>query len=145
MTEIDFHYNVAHKVQHACRLLRKATVAHGARVLVVGEPSTLDALDAALWSFSETDFVAHCHRDAHPAVVARSAVVLATEVGAEPTQLPVLVNVGETVPEGFERFGRVFELVGSDESSRIGGRLRWRQYAACGYTPRRSDVGTGSA
>jgi DNA polymerase-3 subunit chi len=48
MTEIDGHYNMPDKVDYACRLLRKAVGAHGARLVVMAEPQVLVAIDIAL-------------------------------------------------------------------------------------------------
>ena len=77
MTEIDFHFNAADKVSHTCRLLRKAVVVSGARVVVTADAAMLDAIDAALWQFSATDFIGHCRSDGEPQMLARSPVVLA--------------------------------------------------------------------
>ncbi|MEJ7687596.1 MAG: DNA polymerase III subunit chi [Variovorax sp.] len=80
MTEIDFHFNTPDKVNYACRLLRKAVGARGARVVVVADASMLDAVDLALWTCAPTEFVAHCRSSAgssEPHTVARSPVVLA--------------------------------------------------------------------
>ncbi|MBQ9579261.1 MAG: DNA polymerase III subunit chi, partial [Ottowia sp.] len=63
VTEIAFHFNIADdergKLNYACRLLRKA-YAQGARVGVLAAPEALEALDAALWTFSQRDFIPHC-------------------------------------------------------------------------------------
>lgn len=144
MTEIDFHFNAADKVSHTCRLLRKAVVVSGARVVVMADGGMLDVLDAALWQFSATDFIAHCRSAGEPHAVSRSPVVLAT---ADATGLPhqqVLVNLGEAVPAGFERFERLIEVVTGDEADRIAGRARWRHYAERGYALKRYDL-AGSA
>lgn len=144
MTEIDFHFNAADKLSHTCRLLRKAVVVNGARVVVVADAGMLDAVDAALWQFSATEFIAHCRSDGEPQTVSRSPVVLA---GADATGLPhrqVLVNLGEGVPAGFERFERLIEVVTADEADRMAGRARWRHYAERGYVLKRHDL-AGSA
>jgi DNA polymerase-3 subunit chi len=52
----------------------------------------------------------------------------------------VLVNLGESVSESFESFGRLIELVGDTEVDREAGRLRWKQYVARGYTPRKHEA-----
>ena len=59
MTEVAFHFNATEKIHYACRLLRKAMNA-SAKVVVMGPQDTLTALDAALWTFSNTAFVPHC-------------------------------------------------------------------------------------
>jgi len=145
MTEIDFHFNAADKVSHTCRLLRKAVVVSGARVVVTADAAMLDAIDAALWQFSATDFIGHCRSDGEPQMLARSPVVLAA---SDATGLPhqqVLVNLGEVVPTGFERFERLIEIVTGDEADRMAGRARWRHYAERGYALKRHDLSGGGA
>ena len=141
MTEIDFHFNAPDKVSHTCRLLRKAVVARGTRLVVTGEWPMLDAVDAALWQMAPSDFVAHCHRNAQPHVAQRSPVLLTDntdDVLAQ--QRPVLVNLGAGVPTGFERFERLIEIVTGDESDRQLARQRWRHYADRGYALKRYDL-----
>ncbi len=145
MTEIDFHFNAADKVSHACRLLRKAVVVNGARVVVTADAGMLDAVDAALWQFSATDFIAHCRADGEPHALARSPVVLAAPgAGGLPHQ-QVLVNLGDQVPAGFERFERLIEVVTGDEADRVAGRTRWRHYSERGYALKRHDIAGGNA
>ena len=141
MTEVAFHFNVPDKLGYACRLLRKAA-ATGAKVVVTGEPDLLRALDTELWSFSALDFIPHCHvQGADAQVLAASPVVLADAPRGAPHQ-QVLVNLGGGVPEGFERFERLIELVGGDDADRQQGRRRWKHYADRGYAIQRHDVAT---
>ena len=58
MTRIDFHSNVSDRIAYACRLTRKARHADAQVVLFVAAPE-LEALDEALWRFSEQDFLPH--------------------------------------------------------------------------------------
>jgi len=139
MTEVAFHFNMPDKLLHACRLLRKANAA-GSQVVVTGEPGLLEALDAQLWTFSDTDFVPHClAAGAEPHVLAASPIVLADSPRAAPHQ-QVLVNLGGAVPEGFERFERLIELVGVEAGDRQQGRARWKHYADRGYAIRKHDL-----
>ncbi len=135
MTEIGFHFNTPDKANYACRLVRKAVNARGLRVIVVGEPPMLEAIDAALWQLSPSDFIAHCRADAPPQMLSRSPVVLCAE-GADAAALPhreMLVNLGPAVPAGFERFERLIDIVSSEPDDRQIGRARWRHYADRGY------------
>ena len=138
MTEVAFHFNAPDSLAYACRLLRKA-VGSGAKVVVTGPPDTLRELDALLWTFSATDFVPHCLADSEAHVVAASPVVLATSI-ASPAHQQVLLNLGRLVPEGFDRFERVIELVGQDEQQRQLARARWKQYTDRGYAITRHDL-----
>ena len=136
MTEIGFHFNTPDKVNYACRLVRKAVSARGLRVVVVGEPQVLEAVDAALWQLSPCDFIAHCRGDAQVHMVTRSPVILSAE-GADVISLPhreMLVNLGPEVPAGFERFERLIDIVSDEATDRQIGRSRWRHYADRGYT-----------
>jgi DNA polymerase-3 subunit chi len=138
MTEVAFHFNATDKLGYACRLLRKA-VGTGARVMVTGGGQTLRELDVALWTFAPLEFLPHCHAEATPAVLAASPVVLAESVRSAPHQ-QVLVNLGGTVPEGFERFERLIEVVSNDEADRLDARQRWKHYADRGYAITRHDL-----
>jgi DNA polymerase III subunit chi len=138
MTDVAFHFNAPDRVAYTCRLLRKAT-SSGARLVVTGSAETLAQLDADLWSLSPADFVAHCYLDKDPSTQMASPVILTTALHEAPHQ-QVLVNLGQQIPEGFERFERVIEIVGLDEESRHSARSRWKSYADQGYTITRHDL-----
>src|SRR3569623_803222 len=113
MTGVEFHFNAPDKVGYACRLLRKA-VGKGAKLVVTGEPALLRELDTALWTFSPLEFLPHCYgASSGPAVLAASPVILSDVAHVAPHQ-QVLVNLGAAVPEGFERFERLIEVVTVD-------------------------------
>jgi DNA polymerase-3 subunit chi len=52
MTRIDFHTNVPDKIAYACRLVRKAYLAHNQVVLMTQDAAQCALLDQALWTFS---------------------------------------------------------------------------------------------
>jgi DNA polymerase-3 subunit chi len=139
MTEVAFHFNAPDKVAYACRLLRKA-VGSGAKLVVTGETGTLRELDTALWTFSALEFVPHCLGSSNANVLAASPVVLSEALQDAPHQ-QVLVNLGGEVPEGFERFERLIEVVAKDdEADRLSARSRWKHYADRGYAITRHDL-----
>ena len=156
LTEISFYFNAPDKLAFACRLLRKA-VNGGTQVVVVAEPETLAKLDTLLWAISPLDFIAHCFANADPALVAASPILLgmpttllqgqsgsfdlqAPSLDAIEPVRPVLVNLGHEVPQGFERFERLLELVGEHEEDRLNARDRWKHYAHRGYAIIRHDL-----
>lgn len=139
MTDVAFHFGAPNKLNYACRLLRKA-VGSGAKVLVVADAVALHRLDADLWATSPTDFVAHCMNTADALTQQRSPVVLANQVVYVPAQLNVLVNLADEMPDGFEKFERVIEVVGTDDADRDLARVRWRQYTERGYKILRHDL-----
>ena len=140
MTELSFHFNVLAPVDHACRVVRKA-VRSGASVTVTAEPALLTELDAALWTFSATDFVPHAYPrpDAEGPNDALVPVLLIERPGQVATR-DILLNLGASVPVGFERFARVIEVVGLGATQRREARLRWKHYADRGYSIERFDL-----
>lgn len=114
----------------ACRIAEKAW-RQGHRVhLHVDSPESARRLDDLLWTWRDESFVPHsvCAGDG----VAENAPVT---IGWGP--LPgfagdVLLNLDSRVPDGFERFARIAELVGGAEPDRNAGRERFRRYRAHG-------------
>jgi DNA polymerase-3 subunit chi len=120
-------------------------VAAGSRVVVTGESGVLRSLDADLWTFSPVEFIAHCQAEgAEPQMLAASPVVLADAPRSAPHQ-EVLVNLGSGVPEGFERFERLIEVVTPDDGDRVQARSRWKHYADRGYAITRHDLAAREA
>ena len=143
MTEVAFHFNAPDKLGYACRLLRKA-VGTGARVLVTGGADALRELDVALWTFAPLEFLPHCYGEATPVALAASPVLL-SESARSASHHQVLVNLRGTVPEGFERFERLIEVVTQREDDRIDARSRWKHYADRGYAITRHDLAARDA
>jgi DNA polymerase-3 subunit chi len=139
VTEVAFHFGAPDRLAYTCRLLRKAT-ATGARLQVRAQASERAALDAALWSLSPTDFISHCDVAAPDSVRCRSAVLLIDADAQLQSDFPILVNLADDVPSGFEQYQRVIEIVSNDEQDRNLARLRWRHYTERGYKITRHDL-----
>lgn len=138
MTRIEFHFNAPERLQYACRYSRKA-YANDCRVGVVGSEAVLRQLDAALWRLSDVDFLPHCTASDGPELQAASAIHLSTDAG-QFAGLPMLVNLGDEVPVGFERFERLIEIVPTDDHGKMTARQRWRHYAAQGFELTQHDL-----
>ncbi len=141
MTEVEFHFNVADRLGYGCRLLRKA-VRQGVGVAVTAPAATLDDFDRLLWTFGDTDFVAHIRvtKAAAVAVHLRATPVWLVDRAEEGAHLPVLLNLGEQAADGFGSFDRLIEIVSTGAVDREAGRLRWRHYANRGYAISRHEV-----
>lgn len=139
MTELAFHFGAPDKLAYTCRLLRKA-VGSGAQVVLLADAETLSQIDADLWALSPTEFVPHVVGSAEGSVHKRSPLLLVTDPAQVPQQTGVLVNLTDAVPEGFERFARVIEVVSTDAGDREAARQRWRHYTERGYTITRHDL-----
>jgi DNA polymerase-3 subunit chi len=140
MTEVSFHFNVPHRLGYACRLLRKAT-RQGAKVVVFAAPDTLGELDRALWSFDPIEFVPHVRLAGSElaAHLVDTPVQLVDDL-ARSTHQQVLLNLGDELARGFESFARVIEVVSADSAERAAARMRWKHYAARGYSIERHEV-----
>jgi DNA polymerase-3 subunit chi len=145
MTRIDFHTNVPDKIAYACRLVRKAYNAAGAsgtsnRIVIMTEDSAqLAALDAALWSFSDTDFLPHVH--ANDPLAPDTPIVLADSDSVELPQADLLVNLARRAPAQFESFPRLIEVVSADEDDAAAGRIRFVAYKRQEFKPAHLNVG----
>ena len=134
MSEVSFYTGVPERLSYLCRLLRKAQQS-GARIGVVGPAHLLDRLDRELWVFAALEFVPH--------VRLRPGRELARRLAGTPIQLTedaqvlphreVLLNLGADLPEGFEAFKRVLEVVSTDPGQVQAGRQRFRQYEQLGH------------
>lgn len=130
MTRIDFHSNVADKLNYACRLVRKAHAAR-CRIVVLAAPAELAAVDAALWALSEDAFLPHVM--AGDPLAAQTPIVLTDSDAAELPHHHVLINLTAATPAHFARFERMFEVISSDSAETEAGRERYRFYKGRGY------------
>ena len=144
MARIDFHSNVADKLQYACRLTRKiwSVTPEGQpvrNVVIVGEKSDLKKLDELLWSFSSADFLPHCFIDDEAA--AETPIVLsdsfASPALAAIPHADVMIHLGmrmpSDVPALVARFPRIVEVVTVNEAERLAGRERYKAYRELGH------------
>lgn len=131
MTRIDFHSKVPDKIGYACRLVRKARSADMKVVMFAADGAQLAALDEALWTFSEQDFLPHVQ--ASDELAAMTPVILTHDVNAELPHHQILINLSRETPAHFARFERLFEIVSTDEDDLLAGRDRYRQYQQRGY------------
>jgi DNA polymerase-3 subunit chi len=141
MTEIGFHFNVHAPSSYACRLLRKA-LRQGSPIAITGPKPLLDAIDRDLWALGATEFIPHAWASDAASVPTRLHTTTVW-LAPEPLDAPVheaLVNVGESVPRGFESFRRLIELVSTDEVDRVAARERWKGYVRRGYAIERHEA-----
>jgi DNA polymerase-3 subunit chi len=138
MTEVAFHFNAPDKLGYACRLLRKAYL-RGARVVVLVDEFDTLRLDALLWTMTPGAFIPHSIPSDSGSVASHSPIHLASSLPAQ-TQATVLVNLRSEVPDGFDAYGRVIEVVTGEEADRQRARERWKIYKANGLEPERHDL-----
>ena len=117
----------------ACRIAEKAWL-QGHRVhLHVDSPESARRLDDLLWTWRDESFVPHAVRGADGPADSDGDPPVTIGWGRVPeSAADVLLNLDTRVPDGFERFARIAELVGGAEPARTAGRERFRRYRAHG-------------
>ena len=144
---VDFYVlasqDPAVRLRFACRLVEKAwQKRHRVRVQFDAGGGELEAFDDLLWTWSDRSFVPH-HRlgmDEPAPAGAPAAVVIADSSDADAGDGDLVVNLGQALPPGFERFERIAEVIDADQVRRRCGRERFRQYRERGIEPATHDM-----
>lgn len=137
MTRIEFHVNVADKLQKVIEL-GEQIVERGQRVMVfTPDTESSSRLENLLWTHPQTGFLPHCRSDnplAHmtPVIIDWRSEQLAHD--------EVLINLQNQHPPFFSRFRRLIELVGTDEADKAEARNRYRFYRDRGYEIKHIDL-----
>ena len=131
MTRIDFHTNIPDKLSYACRLARKAYGSRAKVVVLAESREQAEALNAALWNVSDTDFIPHVMAG-DPLAPQTPIVITDNEDEALPHH-DMLVNLTRRTPNNFAQFARVFEIISLDEADAAEGRKRYVAYKKQSY------------
>lgn len=131
MTRIDFHTNIPDKLAYACRLARKAYASKARVVLLAEDAAQAAALNEALWTLSNIDFLPHVMAD-DPLAPQTPIIITDSEEAALPHH-DMLVNLTRRTPSTFAEFARVFEIISTDEQDAAAGRQRYVAYKKQSY------------
>jgi DNA polymerase-3 subunit chi len=131
MTRIDFHTNIPDKLAYACRLARKAYGARAKIVVLAESREQADALNAAMWTVSDTDFIPHVM--AGDPLAPQTPIVITDNEDSELPHHDMLVNLTRRRPNNFARFARVFEIISLDADDAAQGRKRYTAYKKESY------------
>ena len=131
MTRIDFHTNIPDKLAYACRLARKAYAAKAKVVVLAEDAAQAEALDAALWTVADTDFIPHVL--AGDPLAGETPVIVTIDEAAPLPHHEMLVNLTRRTPATLEQFARVFEIISLDEDDAAEGRKRYAAYKKQSY------------
>jgi DNA polymerase-3 subunit chi len=84
-------------------------------------------LDDLLWTFNERSFIPHqiCLDEQAPDPATK---VYLTVLPAAVPAADLLVNLTDRLPQQWERFGRIAEIIDADEERRRLGRERFKSY-----------------
>jgi len=138
---IDFHFNVDHSVNYACRVVRKARAAGKTVLVYTRDSERCVRLDMALWTFSALDFLPHVRL---PSPRASQTPVWLTQTPEAVSRDLLLLLDEDTAPEfqtWFSRFERVIDVVSADPDDRLRARARFKAYRDAGFAPVAHEVG----
>lgn len=141
MTQVDFYHGAQDKLAAACKLVGEAFRQRRSVVVYAPDPATSAQIDRVLWTQPAIGFVPHVAAESPlagetPVILARN---LANTIGDQ-----VLVNLSPDTPQGYARFERLVEIVGTDEDDRVKARARYKFYRDRGYPLQAFDLGTAS-
>ncbi|MDR0996539.1 MAG: DNA polymerase III subunit chi [Zoogloeaceae bacterium] len=142
MPKVFFYFNAWDRLAYAAALVHKVWGQGRGFALFVPDPERAQAIDRLLWTHPPLGFAPHCRAEA--ALAAETPILLAARLGdlpAEASRRERLLNLADTVPEGFEDFANVIEIVGKSDAEKAPARQRFLHYKAAGCPLESLDVG----
>ncbi|HEY8856566.1 MAG TPA: DNA polymerase III subunit chi [Rugosibacter sp.] len=100
-----------------------------------------EMLDRLLWTKTALGFTPHCRADA--VLAAETPVLIATQLDNGlpiPSDAWALLNLSDSIPERFERFSHIIEIISLNEEVRLPGRDRFRFYRNHGCSIESHDI-----
>ncbi|MEY6433262.1 DNA polymerase III subunit chi [Thioalkalicoccus limnaeus] len=125
------------RFQLTCRLVERIH-AEGLGVYVqVGTDDEARHLDRLLWTFRQQSFLPHgvqgeADAELTPILIGREEIQVRDR--------PVLINLTNGVPAGFDRFERLCEVVDHEPERRAAARARYRHYRQLGLSPEHHEI-----
>lgn len=114
----------------ACRIIEKAFQQKHAIFVHAASRAEAEQLDELLWNFRPDSFIPHHLVGDGP--TPPPPVRIGWD-GIPPEARDLLVNLSATAAPEPQRFRRIVEIVGGDDSCREAARQHWRQYKQQGY------------
>lgn len=119
-------------MRFACRLTEKAYSLNNRTYAHVDNAARARELDELLWTFRAGSFVPHELESTDSVAPPPVVIGHAADTNAE---ADLLINLADSIPSFFDRFGRVAEIVDGTEEGKRAGRERFAFYRDNGYTP----------
>jgi DNA polymerase III subunit chi len=137
MTEISFYFNVNDRESALCQLVGKALMQGRRMVILTGSEAATSAIDRLLWEVPPAGFLPHCQADA--SFAAETPIIVDHRVEII-TPRDILFNWTSRIAPRFTEYGRLIEIVDTDEELKTAARTRWAAYKTQGYTPSATDM-----
>jgi DNA polymerase-3 subunit chi len=125
------------RLRFACRLTEKAYLLKNRTYAHVPTAAQARQLDELLWTFRDGSFIPHAianHDDMLETPVLIGAAADYSHAGE------FLINLTDTIPNFFDHFARVAEIVDASDAGRQAGRERYSIYRDNGYSPNTHNI-----
>jgi DNA polymerase-3 subunit chi len=122
----------------ACRVLEKAYLAQQRVLVACADDAAAQRLDELLWTFGDGSFVPH-----EPVRTADTPIEAPVAITSGPRpngQWDVLLNLADPVPNDWQQFERVAEVLDADPGTRAAARERFRVYRDGGAPPQTHNM-----
>lgn len=136
MTQVFFYHGAADRIAAACALIGGAYAKRKPIIVYAPDAGVAGSIDRALWTQAQLGFIPHCRADSP--LAAETPVLIADSLRGLVGER--LMNLGRELPEGFERFASLIEVVGQDDEDRSAARERVRRYKEQGCEVRYFDL-----
>ncbi len=141
--QIDFYIlDKTAKLNFACKVVQKAFNQDLKVYLQTDRSDQSRDLDKLLWTFSQNSFIPHKlaedpsrNWDHYPVQIGNVAL------SNENPQADILIALTNAVPESYEKFNRVIDLITNDPADKLAGRERYRVYRDAGIEPNTHNIG----
>lgn len=138
MPNVSFYVLESSNIKDFYKTIVQLTVkAHEAENQVLihsNHPQILQPIDDYLWSFSETSFIPHVLVTNDEEVDDIDPIILASFEPSLPKDL--LIQLADQVPENFNQYNRIIEILYSEPSYLERGRERFKFYRQNGIEPK---------
>ncbi len=134
MTNIKFFFNVDNKIELVCSLLPKRLIKKKNSLIYCANNEQLKNLSSYLWSKDSYNFYPHevnNHHDLNKITLSDEEICWMDDT---------LINISNTIIDGFNRYLSLFEMVSIDEEDKKLGRVKFQYYKDRGYTIESIDV-----
>jgi DNA polymerase-3 subunit chi len=141
MTRISFFHGANDRLHAAAQWVAEAHRKNTPVLIYAPQEEHAEMLDRLLWTQTALGFIPHCR--AHAALAAETPVLIATQLDGGstiPSSERVLLNLSDYIPEGFNRFPHIVEIISLSDEVRLPGRDRFRFYKTQGCSIESHDI-----
>ncbi len=130
MTRVDFYLLPGQDIQtrraYACRITEKAYRTGHKIAILAADDTEASILDDLLWTFRQGSFIPHTLAENY-ANDPLAPVVIGTGEVPEPFK-GLLINLSPDLPENWQHFQRIAEIINEDPGIRQAGRKKYQLY-----------------